>query len=81
VSQLSLFSESESSEIIIPKDVISPLESSKGPKTKAFKKEQQQWAKYVKAVQDYHDCSWFDARKLVISHRDKQEPIKAMAME
>jgi len=76
MDQLNLFPEEEVMEIIIPRDVLSPLESNKSVKSKAFREVQSQWANYVKAVQNHHKCSWFEARKLVIDHRDKQEPIE-----
>lgn len=75
MSQLSLFDD-EYSEVLIPADVISPLECTKSVKSVAFKKVQARWRKYVKAIQVTHNCSWFVARDLLIKHRDSQTPIK-----
>lgn len=75
MNQLSLF-EDDYQEISISKDVISPLESNNGVKTKEFKKQQERWSEYVQSIQDYHHCSWFEARNLLIKHRDNQEVIK-----
>ncbi|MGJ9460089.1 hypothetical protein [Oceanobacillus sp. CF4.6] len=80
MSQLSLF-EVEASEVIIPDDVVSPLESNKSTKSKEFKKQQERWSRYVKAVQDSFNCSWFEASKLLISHRDKRESIRIKLAE
>ncbi|GGB41507.1 hypothetical protein GCM10011409_18790 [Lentibacillus populi] len=81
MDQLSLFSELDSTEMVIPADVISPLESNKSVKSRDFKKQQRRWSKYVKSVQDSHHCSWFDARKLLIEHRDNQVPIEMRLVE
>lgn len=75
--QLTLF-DNEHEEVIIPADVISPLECSKGVKTAAFRKVQDQWSKYVHAVQQFEGCSWFEASGLVVKHRESQEPIKVI---
>lgn len=77
MSQMSLFDSDQHSEVIIPEDVISPLESNKSVKSKEFKKQQQRWSDYVKTIQDSYGCSWFEARKLLMQHRDNQSPIKA----
>jgi hypothetical protein len=76
MSQLSLFDAGELAEVIVPKDVISPLECSKGVKTVAFRKVQDRWHEYVKSIQDTKKCSFFEARDLLIKHRDEQVPIK-----
>ena len=75
MSQLSLFEE-EYQEVIIPSDVISPLESNASPSSKKFKEQQKRWSDYVRAIQDYHQCSWNEARSLLIEHRDEQKNIK-----
>ncbi|WP_121615243.1 hypothetical protein [Virgibacillus halodenitrificans] len=76
MEQLALFSDLDTSEMIIPVDVVSPLESNKSIKSKEFKKQQQRWSEYVTSIQVSEGCSWFEARKLLISHRDDQKPIK-----
>jgi len=81
MDQLSLFTETETSETIIPDDVISPLETNKSVKSKEFKKVQERWSKYVKSVQSTFNCSWFEARKILIEHRDKQDPISIRLAE
>ncbi|MEF2293115.1 hypothetical protein V2W34_14030 [Virgibacillus dokdonensis] len=75
MEQLSLFQENESKAVVIPEDVISPLESSKSVKSKEFKKQQMRWREWVMAVQATHNCSWFEARKLLLVHRKSQTPI------
>lgn len=63
-------------EVMVPPEIISPLESSKGVKTKAFKDQQRQWSSYVRRIQEFHKCSWMEARSLLIEYRDQQKPIK-----
>jgi len=75
MSQMSLFAD-EFQEIVIPGDVISPLESKSSPKSKKFRQQQKRWSEFVQAIQDYHKCSWFKARELLINHRDNQKSIK-----
>lgn len=75
MSQMSLFAD-DSQVVIIPGDLVSPLESKSGLKSKKFRKEQKRWAEFVRAIQGYHKCSWFEARELLIKHRDEQTPIK-----
>ncbi|MGP4041917.1 hypothetical protein ACTWP4_18745 [Gracilibacillus sp. D59] len=55
--------------VTIPEDVISPLDCKNSPKSKAFKKVQHRWSVYVKSVQDYHKCSWFEASKKLLKHK------------
>ncbi|MFA1820571.1 hypothetical protein ACDX78_10370 [Virgibacillus oceani] len=66
-------------EIVIPENVLSPLENTAGLKTKKFREDQQRWRKYVKAVEEYHRCSFFEARELVFKHRKSQEPIRVLS--
>lgn len=61
--------------ILIPQDVVSPLECKHGLKTKAFRKEQSRFSSYVKSIQDHHKIDWFKARKLFFQHRDTQKEI------
>lgn len=75
MSQLSLFND-EYSETLIPENVISPLECTKSVKSVAFRKGQERWRKYVKAIQDANNCSWFEARELLVKHRNNQMPIR-----
>ncbi|SFM28795.1 hypothetical protein SAMN04487943_11236 [Gracilibacillus orientalis] len=63
-------------EIIIPDDIISPLECKNSPKSKAFKRVQHRWSVYVKSVQDYHKCSWFEASKKLLKHKKEGSPIQ-----
>lgn len=75
--QLNLFDDVSSEvEVIISKDVVSPLETNKGIRTKEFRNIQITFSKYVRAIQEYHQCSWFEARKMLFDHRDNQKPIK-----
>ena len=76
MDQLTLFAGEESTEMIIPKDVISPLESNKSLKSKAFREVQERWRDYVTSIQDTFGCSWFEASKLLTKHRDEQIPIR-----
>jgi hypothetical protein len=61
---------------LIPKDVISPLESKRGVKTKQFREDQQRYCLYIHAIQKRFECSFFEARDLFFKHRDDQEPIE-----
>ncbi|MFD2924195.1 hypothetical protein [Halobacillus naozhouensis] len=82
--QLSLFGEPEFKSFkkeIIPKNVLCPLECDKSPRSKAFKEVQRVWKAYVNAVEKSHNCSFFEARKLVFKHRDNQEPIELGELE
>jgi rRNA-processing protein FCF1 len=72
--QLDLFNE-DSTEVIIPKEVISPLESNRRITSKAFEKEKETFASYVQSIQDQYECSWFEARKMFFKYRENQEPI------
>ncbi|MFS0749540.1 hypothetical protein [Oceanobacillus sp. 1P07AA] len=62
--------------VIISKELLSPLECNKSMKSKAFKDVQQEWSKQVKAIQDFYKCSWFEAREMLIQHRDDEKPIE-----
>ncbi|MDL4842815.1 hypothetical protein [Aquibacillus rhizosphaerae] len=61
--------------VVIPDEVISPLECNHGVKTKAFKQVQEQWRDYVKSIQSYHECSWFKASEMLVEHRDEAKAI------
>lgn len=74
MDQLTLFS-AEKEAVMIPVDVISPIESNKSLNSKEFKKLQERWRLYVQAVQDSFSCSWFKAREILLEHRDQQIPI------
>lgn len=77
MSQLNLFQNEDSAvEIIIPKEVVSPLETNKGIKTKEFRQIQLRFSQYVRAIQEQYNCSWFEARKILFEHRDNEKPIK-----
>lgn len=52
LEQLAFFSDSDTSEILIPEDVISPLESNKRVKSKEFRGLQIRWSSYVRAIQE-----------------------------
>ncbi|HBZ09144.1 MAG TPA: hypothetical protein DEO65_04540 [Bacillus bacterium] len=62
-------------EIIIPHDVISPLECTKGVKTKEFRIVQKRWKNYVDALNEQEGGSWLEAREKLIRHRDNKEPL------
>lgn len=81
MEQLSLFDEIEKTAVVIPKDVISPLESNKSVKSKEFKKLQKRWREWVMAVQTEHKCSWFEARKILLEYRESQKPIAIRSVE
>ncbi|NBJ68886.1 MULTISPECIES: hypothetical protein [Clostridia] len=81
MEQLSLFDQKENKAVVIPEDVISPLESSKSVKSKEFKKQQMRWREWVMAVQATHNCSWFEARKLLLEHRNSQRSIAIKLVE
>lgn len=81
MEQITLFDDDEMTEIIIPLDVISPLESKKNVWSKEFKQQQLRWKHYVKSVQNTYNCSWFEARKILIKHRDNPEPIRLRLVE
>ncbi len=72
MQQLSLFDQNRE---VIPQHVVSPLESTKNKNSKAFKEEKEVWRRYVTAVQQSYNCSWFQARRMVMDHRDTQIPI------
>lgn len=76
MEQLSLFNESQITEKVIPKEIISPLESNKKVNSKEFRVQQERFSKYVWAIQREHQCSWFEARELFFTHRKSQDPIK-----
>ncbi|WP_313429626.1 hypothetical protein [Siminovitchia terrae] len=61
--------------ITIPEDVISPLECTKGLKTKEFRNVQLRWKKYVDALHGHDGGSWLAAREKLIRHRDNKEPL------
>ncbi len=61
--------------ITIPEDVISPLECTKGVKTKEFRNVQLRWKKYVDALHEQDGGSWLAAREKLIRHRDNKEPL------
>lgn len=61
--------------ITIPEDVISPLECTKGLKTKEFRNVQLRWKKYVDALHEHDGGSWLAAREKLIRHRDNKEPL------
>lgn len=67
--------EPEKEGVIIPKTVVSPLESNKTLNSKEFEREREIFRKYVLAIQSYHKCSFFEAREMLIKARDNQEPI------
>lgn len=78
MKQLSLFDDENCIKQVIPKDVVSPLESNKGVNTEEFRKQQLLFSKYVHAIQKAQNCSWFKARELFFKHRDSQEPISML---
>ncbi|GIN97852.1 hypothetical protein J6TS1_37220 [Siminovitchia terrae] len=63
-------------EIIVPEEVISPLECTKGLKTKEFRNVQLRWKKYVDALHEHDGGSWLAAREKLIRHRDNNEPLR-----
>lgn len=73
--QMELFDDMEMEEVTIPKDVVSPIESKRRIGSKQFELERERFIGYVKAIQDYHKCSWIVARELFFKHRDNQQPI------
>lgn len=59
--------------ITIPEDVISPLECTKGLRTKEFRNVQLRWKKYVDALYEQEGGSWIEVReKLVGAFLGKQ---------
>ncbi|WP_153465074.1 hypothetical protein [Sediminibacillus terrae] len=60
---------------LIPEDLISPVHCTSSPKSKAFKKVQQQWGDYGRSIQNQYKCSWAEATKILEKHRDNQQPI------
>lgn len=79
MNQLSLFDEKNDDnviEIVIPKEVISPLESNKRIGSRDFREQQLEFIKYIRSIQYYRNCSWFEARELFFKHRDSYKPIK-----
>ncbi|GIN89871.1 hypothetical protein J22TS1_09220 [Siminovitchia terrae] len=62
-------------EIIIPEDVISPLECTKGVKTKEFRNVQRWWKHYVDALYEQEGGSWIEVREKLIWHRDNKESL------
>lgn len=77
IMQMNLFNEVvEHEKIVIPEDLESPFECKHGLKTKAFRSNQVKFSMYVRAIQEFHDCNWFEARELFFKHRESQEPIK-----
>lgn len=76
VEQLSLFEENSVEEsILIPKNILSPLESKEKITSKKFKDRQKVFSNYVHAIQKKYNCSWFEARELFFEHRDREKPI------
>lgn len=76
MDQLSLFEESELQEkIIIPKSILSPLESTRKVNSKGFREQQIEYSKYVNAIQKYHKCTFFEAREMFFRHRDNEKSI------
>ncbi|WP_373896347.1 hypothetical protein [Virgibacillus sp. CBA3643] len=74
--QLGLFDDTSSeSEVIIPKEVISPLESNRKIMSNPFVEERDTFISYVKGIQRQHNCSWHEARKMFYAYRDKQAAI------
>ncbi|MFC4403299.1 hypothetical protein [Gracilibacillus xinjiangensis] len=61
--------------IIIPEDIIHPLDCIHSLKSKAFRNVQLRWSSYVRAIQDYHDCSWFEATDKLLEHQKSKLPI------
>lgn len=81
MGQLNLFViEGEKSQeevgFLIPKEVLSPLESKERPYSKKFKKQQKEFSDYVHLIQSIYNCSWFEARKIFFEHRDEQKRLK-----
>lgn len=62
-------------EIIVPEDIISPLECTKGVKTKEYGNVQLRWKKYVDSLYEQEGGSWLEAREKLIRHRDNNEPL------
>lgn len=77
MEQISLFPENEIPKegIIIPKSLLSPLESTKNVNSKEFRTQQLLYSTYVNAIQRYNKCTFFKARELFFEHRDTQKPI------
>ena len=76
MEQLKLFEEERSEvQVVIPKEIVSPLESKRRLMSKPFIEEREKFTSYVKAIQEQYKCTWFEARKMFFEHRDNQKPI------
>lgn len=77
MEQLSFFDGKKYQEgFLIPKEVLSPLESKEKPYSQKFKQQQKQFADYVRLIQTILNCSWIEARDVFFEHRDQQKPFK-----
>lgn len=75
MSQLSFFDNEEGEGVLIPDDVISPLESKERLNSEGFNQERDTFVRYVKAIQSYHKCSFFEAREMLLEARNEQKRI------
>lgn len=75
--QLDMFQDVfESEDIIIPTNLVPPHESTHSVKSKLFKELQNTFSFYCHEIKDYHNCTFFEARKMLLDCRDNNETIK-----
>lgn len=68
--------EKEEKGVLIPEDIVTPLESKEKTNSEAFNRERDTFVKYVEAIASHHGLSFVKAREVFLEHRDEQKPIE-----
>jgi len=61
--------------VIVSKDLIPPFESKETLNSTAFNEEREVWRNHVLAVADCYDCSFVEAREMLLESRNKETEI------
>lgn len=79
MKQIELFEEKDLKKnkgIIIPKEIVSPIESESSINSDEYKLEFFYYKKFLLAIQSRHNCTFLEARDLFFKHRDEGVPIE-----